>query len=74
MRLRRELQRLRISPSLRLGAHITNAIRKPWRAPFLILSLPFMMLMIGLELIGLKAQPKALQTNSAGRDLTKGNC
>ena len=24
--------------------------------------------------IGLKAQPKALQTNSAGRDLTKGNC
>ena len=30
--------------------------------------------MIGLELIGLKAQPKALQTNSAGRDLTKGNC
>ena len=32
------------------------------------------MLMIGLELIGLKAQPKALQTNSAGRDLTKGNC
>jgi len=32
------------------------------------------MFMIGLELIGLKAQPKALQTNSAGRDLTKGNC
>ena len=74
MRLRRELHRLRTSPSLRLGAHITTAIRKPWRAPFLILSLPFMMLMIGLELIGLKAQPKALQTNSAGRDLTKGNC
>lgn len=74
MRLRRELHRLRTSPSLRLGAHITTAIRKPWRAPLLILSLPFMMLMIGLELIGLKAQPKALQTNSAGRDLTKGNC
>ena len=74
MRLRRDLHRLRTSPSLRLGAHITTAIRRPWRAPFLILSLPFMMLMIGLELIGLKAQPKALQTNSAGRDLTKGNC
>ena len=74
MRLRRELHRLRISPSLRLGAHITNAIRKPWRAPFLILSLPFMMLMIGLELIGLKAQPHALQTNDAGRVISKGNC
>jgi len=33
-----------------------------------------MMLMIGLELIGLKAQPKALQTNNTGRELTKGNC
>ncbi len=74
MRLRRELHRLRISPSLRLGAHITNAIRRPWRAPFLILSLPFMMLMIGLELIGLKAQPHALQTNDAGRVISKGNC
>ena len=74
MRLRRELHRLRTSPSLRLGAHITIAIRKPWRAPFLILSLPFMMLMIGLELIGLKAQPKALQTNDAGREKSKGNC
>ena len=74
MRLRRELHRLRTSPSLRLGAHITTAIRKPWRAPFLILSLPLMMLMIGLELIGLKPQPKALQKNLAGRELTKGNC
>ena len=74
MRLRRELHRLRTSPSLRLGAHITTAIRKPWRAPFLVISLPFMMLMIGLELIGLKAQPKALQTNDAGREKSKGNC
>ena len=74
MRLRRELHRLQTSPSLRLGAHITTAIRKPWRAPFLILSLPFMMLMIGLELIGLKPQPKALETNPAGRESTKGNC
>jgi len=74
MRLRRELHRLRTSPSFRLGVHITTAIRKPWRAPFLILSLPFMMLMIGLELIGLKSQPKALQTNPAGRELPKGNC
>ena len=74
MRMRRELHRLRTSPSLRLGVHITSAIRKPWRAPFLIFSLPWMMLMIGLELIGLKAQPRALDTNMAGRPKQKGDC
>ena len=74
MRLKRELHRLRNSPSLRLGAHITTAIRRPWRAPFLIVSLPFMMFMIGLELIGLKSQPRGLKSNRAGRALTKGNC
>ena len=30
-RLQREIHRLRTSPSLRLGAHLTDAIRKPWR-------------------------------------------
>ena len=30
--------------------------------------------MIGLEMIGLKSQPKGLETNSSGRQLTKGNC
>ncbi len=73
-RLQREIHRLRNSPSLRLGAHITDAIRKPWRAPFLIITLPFMMLIIGLELIGFKAQPTALLTNSSGRLITKGDC
>ena len=51
-RLERELERLRTSPSLRLGAHLTNAIRKPWLAIFLPLTLPLLMLRIGLELIG----------------------
>ena len=74
MRLQRELHRLRTSPSLRLGVHVTNAIRRPWRAPFLFISLPILMFMIGLELIGLKSQPKALHTNHAGRDIVKGNC
>ena len=74
MRLQRELHRLRTSPSLRLGVHVTNAIRRPWRAPFLLISLPILMFMIGLELIGLKSQPKALHTNHAGRDIVKGNC
>lgn len=30
--------------------------------------------MIGLEMIGLKSQPAGLETNDAGRELTKGNC
>ena len=74
MRLKRENHRLRNSPSFRLGLHITTAVRKPWRAPFLIVSLPIMMFLIGLELIGLKPQPKSLNVNQAGRTLTKGNC
>lgn len=74
IRLKREIHRLRASPSLRLGAHITDAIRKPWRAPFLIITLPWMMLMIGFELLGWKAQPAAFSTNQVGRLISKGNC
>ena len=73
-RLQREVHRLRISPSLRLGSHLTDAIRKPWRAPFLILTLPWMMLMIGFELLGWKSQPAAFSTNTSGRLSSKGNC
>ena len=73
-RLRREIHRLRVSPSLRLGSHITDAIRKPWRAPFLIITLPWMMLMIGFELLGWKSQPAGLSLNSSGRLASKGNC
>jgi len=73
-RLRREIHRLRVSPSLRLGSHITDAIRKPWRAPFLIITLPWMMLMIGFELLGWKSQPAGLSLNSSGRLSSKGDC
>ena len=51
-RLEREITRLRSSPSLRLGIHITKAMRQPWRAPFLLITLPWQMLMIGLEMLG----------------------
>ena len=53
-RLERDIQRLRDSPSLRLGQHMTKAMRHPWRAPFLLITLPWMMLNIGLEIIGRK--------------------
>ena len=51
-RLEREVNRLRVSPSLRLGEHITKAMRFPWRAPFLIVTLPILMLTIGFEMLG----------------------
>ena len=72
--LRREIYRLRVSPSLRLGSHLIDAIRKPWRAPFLIITLPWMMLMIGFELLGWKSQPAGLSANHAGRLASKGDC
>lgn len=72
--LRREIHRLRVSPSLRLGSHLIDAIRKPWRAPFLIITLPWMMLMIGFELLGWKSQPAGLSANHAGRLASKGDC
>jgi len=59
-RLERELARLRTSPSLRLGAHLTNAIRKPWLAILLPVTLPLLMLQIGFELLGMKAPPTTL--------------
>lgn len=57
-RLEREIARLRTSPSLRLGAHLTNAIRRPWLAIFLPISLPLLMLKIGFELLGRRAPPE----------------
>lgn len=51
-RLEREINRLNCSASLRLGIHITNAMRQPWRAPFLLFTLPWQMLVIGLEMLG----------------------
>jgi len=57
-RLKRELYRLQASPSYRLGTHLTNAIKKPWMAILLPITLPLLMFRIGLELIGKIAPPK----------------
>lgn len=53
-RLERDVYRLKNSPSFRLGLHITKAMRQPWRAPFLLITLPWKMLNIGLEILGRK--------------------
>ncbi|MDA8545602.1 hypothetical protein N9K60_02310 [Candidatus Poseidoniales archaeon] len=73
-RLEREVQRLRTSPSLRLGAHITNAIKKPWKAPFLIITLPIMMVSIGFELLGWKSQPNALISKFSEKQMLNPKC
>ena len=70
-RLQREIHRLRTSPSLRLGVHLTNAIKKPWKAPFLLITLPFIMISIGFELLGWKSQPRGLWNNSYGKSSAK---
>ena len=73
-RLEREVHRLRTSPSLRLGSHITDAIKKPWKAPFLIITLPMLMLMIGFELLGRKAPPATHVPSSEPKLTQNSNC
>ena len=54
---RRELVRIRKSPSFRIGVHFINAIEKPWRVLLLPLSLPWLIISLGLERLGKKSVP-----------------
>ncbi|CAI8394141.1 MAG: hypothetical protein CND85_02575 [Marine Group II euryarchaeote MED-G33] len=73
-RLERELHRIRTSPSLRLGSIVTDAMRRPWLAPFLVLTLPWNMLMIGLEMLGKKSPPAAFERVTQDPTLSERNC
>ena len=73
-RLQRELSRLRTSPSLRLGAHITDSMRRPWRVIFLPLSLPVLMLLIGWEMLGKKSAPEIESRVTYDADAPARNC
>lgn len=73
-RLQRQLHRMRTSPSLRLGAHVTNAMRRPWLAPFLPLTLPWKMFTIGLEMLGRKPGPEPYRRVIADAKLPARNC
>ena len=57
--LKRELHRIRSSLSFRLGLHLTKAIRRPWRLLVLPLTLPYVMFILGLEMLGLRPVPTA---------------
>jgi len=74
LRLERELHRIRTSPSLRLGSIVTDAMRRPWLAPFLVLTLPWNMLMIGLEMLGKKSPPAAFERVTQDPTLSERNC
>ncbi len=71
-RLQRENRRLRETVSFRLGYHLTNALRQPWKLIFLPLSFPILCVTIGLERLGKFA------TNNSERPLgepyDKKNC
>ena len=73
-RLQRELNRLRTSPSLRIGSHITDMIKKPWLAPFLIITLPWQILMTGLEMIGKRDTPVILDRVTQDPMASQRNC
>ena len=51
-KLQRENRRLRDTVSFRLGLHLTDAVRKPWKMIFLPVSFPILCLKIGLERLG----------------------
>jgi UDP-N-acetylglucosamine--N-acetylmuramyl-(pentapeptide) pyrophosphoryl-undecaprenol N-acetylglucosamine transferase len=48
----REIRRLRNSVSFQLGLHLTNAVRQPWRLPFLPVSFPLHAFRLGLQRLG----------------------
>ena len=56
-RQKREIDRLKSSVTYRMGEHVTNAFNSPWRIPFLPLTFPIHVVLLGLEKIGLKAKP-----------------
>ena len=55
-RQQRQITRLRESVSYRLGRHVTIAIEKPWRIPFLPISFPIFLVLLGLERLGRRPQ------------------
>ena len=55
--LRRELWRTRNSASFRLGNHLIEAARKPWRILALPITLPLVTWRIGMELLGRRPRP-----------------
>ena len=61
-RQQRQITRLKESLSYRIGRHITIAVEKPWRIPFLPITFPVYVFLLGLERLGRRPQKK-IDTN-----------
>ena len=70
-RQQRQITRLRESVSYRLGRHVTIAIEKPWRIPFLPISFPIFLVLLGLERLGRRPQKVIEITSQSTTDLGK---
>ena len=60
---RRELVRIRKSPSFRIGVHLISAVERPWRILFLPVTLLILTFNLGLERLGKKTIPEFEQPN-----------
>ncbi|MBH34005.1 MAG: hypothetical protein CMB74_00970 [Euryarchaeota archaeon] len=56
-----------------MGEHVTNAFKSPWKIPFLPLTFPIHVVLLGLEKLGLKAKP-ARYNPLTGLDSESKNC
>ncbi len=62
-KFRRELVRIRKSPSFRIGVHLIKALEQPWRFLFLPFTIPMLIFNLGLERLGRKSIPEFEQPN-----------
>ena len=71
-RQQRQITRLKESLSYRIGRHITIAVEKPWRIPFLPITFPVYVFLLGLERLGRRPQKK-IDTDYDSLNLEKQN-
>jgi len=72
-RQEREIFRLKNSVTYRLGEHLTDAIRRPWKLLILPLTFPCYSFLLGLEKLGLKSHKSGLLTGGSSVNESK-NC
>ena len=72
-RHQREIKRLKSSVTFRLGEHLTESIRQPWRILFLPFTFPFTVISLGLEKLGFITPPVRFSISSSSSHITE-NC
>jgi spore coat polysaccharide biosynthesis predicted glycosyltransferase SpsG len=72
-RNKRELRRLRESASFQLGVHLTGAVKRPWRFFFLPITLPILVLKIGLKRLGHRPYESSISIDSDDH-VERNNC